>query len=608
MPIDPSIALGFRPTPNLAPDLGNSLANAQRLMQLQVQANEVKSQNALKDIMGQPGAIDANGNPTQAAMQQVMGVDPNYGMKLRQNALVSQEHQMQLQNNQTKRQEALQELVDPSRAAAMKAYTDTEGSEEVKRAAGQKALDEGLDELSKGGGLSEQEKQTMNRSFDPARISMMSDRWQSYQKNQTTMKRQELLDKSGEFGNPVEVKYTDDQGNEKTTLAQQSGYNGGWVTADEKREKIPYAVTPFKPPAVGSVAEQRSAIAQDVAADPDFKDKSPGQRAMEIETRLKIAQGQLASPEAQKDIAKAIASYELAPMSGYSMTKSGSSGASIMSEVLKLNPNYQAGRFGEVNKAMVAFGSGKQGDTVRSVNVAVQHLDVLEKAARALDNHDWALLNKIGNDIAAWTGEAAPTTFDGLRRVVGTEVEKAVAGGIGAVQDREDFMKALSRDNSSDQLFGPDGTIPGFKKLMAGQVQGLKRQYEDSTGFNDSSPFAFNKKLLPETAKALGLLETKDGGKGGGDQASEAGNPGYNGQQAPEKFPDAKRAPDGYWYTQKGDQFYRVEKPTDAKAATPAPVTQAAKVAPAPPKSGEVVNGYRYNGGDPADPKSWTKV
>lgn len=43
----------------------------------------------------------------------------------------------------------------------------------------------------------------------------------------------------------------------------------------------------------------------------------------------------------------------------------------------------------------------------------------------------------------------------------------------------------------------------GFRGLMAGQLDGLRTQYVDATGFK-TGPFAFENKLGPETAKVLG--------------------------------------------------------------------------------------------------------
>jgi len=57
-----------------------------------------------------------------------------------------------------------------------------------------------------------------------------------------------------------------------------------------------------------------------------------------------------------------------------------------------------------------------------------------------------------------------------------------------------------------------------------------------------------------------------------------------------------------------GDRGNPIFKPA-APQPRPAPAPQAAAAPsrPPPPKRGDVVNGYRYNGGHPGNPKSWTK-
>ena len=121
MALDPRIILGIRPTPNMGPDFGQAIADGNGLLRLQQQQEQMKQmaemkaaadaavgggpeagnaltrlvalnpqmagqiqqfqqQNALRGILGQPGAVDANGQPTDETMQKVMSVDPATGM------------------------------------------------------------------------------------------------------------------------------------------------------------------------------------------------------------------------------------------------------------------------------------------------------------------------------------------------------------------------------------------------------------------------------------------------------------------------------------------------------------------------------------------------
>jgi hypothetical protein len=250
-------------------------------------------------------------------------------------------------------------------------------------------------------------------------------------------------------------------------------------------------------PQIGSQDANRMAIAADVNNDPAFKYKTAGQKAAEVELRVAVAEGKMTDPSSRESMAQGIASYQIAPLSGFSLTKPG--GPETMARAIQINPDYQESRYPEVNKGMTAFGSGKQGDIIRSLNVGVQHLDVIDQAGAALGNTDIRALNSLKNVFASQFGSAPPTTFDGLKQIVGTEIEKAVAGGIGSATDRDRLMAALDRANSPAQL---QAITDGFRSLMVGQLSGLKTQYEDATGFK-SGPFAFESKLVPATRNAL---------------------------------------------------------------------------------------------------------
>ena len=255
-------------------------------------------------------------------------------------------------------------------------------------------------------------------------------------------------------------------------------------------------------PMPGSPEATRYNIAQDVAKDPNFKYKTAGQQSAEVENRVAVAEAKMTDPADREVLANAIAGYQKAPLDNFAVTRPG--GLETMSRALQINPDYQESRYPEVSKAMGAFGSGKQGDTIRSLNVGVQHLDVIDQAAAALSNGNVNVINSLKNTFQTQFGAPAPTTFDGLKQIVGTEVEKAVAGGIGTGADRDRIMKALDGARSPAQL---QAMTDGFRALMVGQLNGLKSQYEDTTpntpAFRDGGPFAFENKLVPATVARL---------------------------------------------------------------------------------------------------------
>lgn len=229
-----------------------------------------------------------------------------------------------------------------------------------------------------------------------------------------------------------------------------------------------------------------------------------------------------------KGVAKAIAKYAQAPITGFALTKP--YGQQVMAEVMELNPQYQAEEFPARSAAYKAFKTGPQGNLVRSFNVGISHLNSLQGLTAALGNGDVQLFNKIGQTVAEQTGKTAPTNFDAAKAIVGDEIIKAIVGGGGALADRENAQNQISRAKSPQQLLG---VIQTYKTLMAGQLSGLSRQYQNATGRND-----FDQLLAPETKAEL-------------------------------------------------------EKHASA---------------PQGPKPGTVQQGYRFNGGNPADPHSWTKV
>lgn len=183
-------------------------------------------------------------------------------------------------------------------------------------------------------------------------------------------------------------------------------------------------------------------------------------------------------------MARGIASGQLAPLSSFALNRPG--GRAVMSRVMELNPEYSAKDYAVGLNGIKGFTTGKQGDVVRSFNVGISHLNTLEELADALQNGDVQAVNKAGNFIAKQTGAPAPTNFNAAKQIVADEIVKAVIGGRGALGDRQEAAKTISDASSPEQL---KGVIRTYKSLMNGQLQGLKQQYEQSTGRKDFDRF-----------------------------------------------------------------------------------------------------------------------
>lgn len=203
-----------------------------------------------------------------------------------------------------------------------------------------------------------------------------------------------------------------------------------------------------------------------------------------------------ADPRAYK-----IFNYELPPPSGFG---SNSPALKSLYHDIKLledatGRTYSAPRYNEVNKAVSQFGASPHGDLVRTFNVGVQHIDTLGQAAKALGNGDLQTANSLFESAAQKFGYPAPTNFDAVKQIVAGEVTKAIigsgAGGRTALGDRKELEDNLSRVDSPQQLAQ---LIDHYKTLMGAQLNGLKKQYESSTGLDN-----FDDMLMPETRSVL---------------------------------------------------------------------------------------------------------
>ena len=209
--------------------------------------------------------------------------------------------------------------------------------------------------------------------------------------------------------------------------------------------------------------------------------------------------------------AEKIANYDMPPPSGRAaMTPQ----AMMTMQIVKtMNPTYDATQYPMRAKAALAFGTGKQGDAVRSFNVAVDNLDKLQGAAKALGNGNIQLFNSISNAFRTAGGSAIPTNFEAIKNFVMDETTKAIVGTSGGVADREKAAAIINSAQSPEQLAG---AIYQVKALMVGQLKGLQQQYETSTGRSDfANKLSFETRYISRIGRppdeAVALLKQNPG-------------------------------------------------------------------------------------------------
>ena len=193
----------------------------------------------------------------------------------------------------------------------------------------------------------------------------------------------------------------------------------------------------------------------------------------------------------------AILEHRAAPPSGNSTRSS-----QLMQIVQAADPTYDAQQYKTKQGIETAFTAGLPSRTLKSINVADDHLKVLNSTIDALQNGDTKLFNQLGNAIATQFGAPAPTDFNGVKNIVADELVKAILGGAGALGDRKALQETVSAANSPEQL---RSMIKRYQQLMDGQRTGLAEQYKSGGGNNANVLSLLNRNKPAASAAAAGV-------------------------------------------------------------------------------------------------------
>lgn len=130
-------------------------------------------------------------------------------------------------------------------------------------------------------------------------------------------------------------------------------------------------------------------------------------------------------------------------------------------------------------KTQQAFTTGKQGDTVNTLNTAMGHLAELSDLEEALGNGNYPSLNAVSNVRKKQTGDPTITQFETVRKAVADEVTKVWRNTGGSEKDVQEALANLNPNLSPKQL---RANIYSITKLMESKQNALQEQYHKGMG------------------------------------------------------------------------------------------------------------------------------
>lgn len=425
-------------------DVGKLMSMAQFAHQIRQEQRSEQTNNALRQIMLSPDAIDPKTSSiTPNALKKIMQVDPETGIKLQGQELEQQMKMAQTKHYESENGKLSFDAMTGIAGAAYDAYDQakkTGASEADARQAGIKVRNSGVQ--NNGGLISDADADKLvNSPFEPDQAKAfagLNKEWSGVRSKQTedTERDRHDLAMEGVAGKRADA-----------TTANK------WQVLTDPKKNTQYRYNP----------ETGEATSLDAKTP-----YSPGGAA-------KIGGGMAGRSAATMAVNKYMQEHPDATAEDIQQF---------------------AAQTSKIIKAETSFGTGKQGDMARSFNVAISHLNTLDGLIDAMGTGDVKQLNRLKTGYEEQFGHPAPTSFDAAKSIVGDEIIKAIIGGGGALADRENAQNKISRAESPAQL---RGVISTYKDLMGGQLKGLRQQYETSTGRKD-----FDTLLSPETKAEAG--------------------------------------------------------------------------------------------------------
>ena len=190
---------------------------------------------------------------------------------------------------------------------------------------------------------------------------------------------------------------------------------------------------------------------------------------------LKAAERPPVDPHDMEATAQAIAHYQQAPMVQRSPN---ATSMALQRRIQEINPDYFPIKYNDFNKTESTTARSMAQGPISSLNTTYGHLDLLADAAKALQNGDVQLLNRVANVLGVQTGQDKVTTYKTIVHRVAPEITQAYVGAGGSLQDRiqneSDFDPALGGKQITSN-------IRATAQLLDSKLKQQQRAYDQGT-------------------------------------------------------------------------------------------------------------------------------
>ena len=179
-------------------NLGAAAQGANQILQLRQQQQKMQDANALRDILGQPDAIDPETQTLKPeALQKVMAINPQVGQTLQQNALQMQQHKLQMDAMKTKSAYDAANYVGDNMASVYEQYQEAikDGKTTADKALsdGREAWTKTREDMRTGGVIGPDIIKHLPPAFDPKDFQTRIQNNESYRKWWKDQRDQERL-------------------------------------------------------------------------------------------------------------------------------------------------------------------------------------------------------------------------------------------------------------------------------------------------------------------------------------------------------------------------------------------------------------------------------